>query len=172
MTISHPRGITFIEFLVTLLIAAMFISLAVPSYYSFIQNNKVVGITNKLAASFNFARMEAIKRGSKISICSASNAALTSCGSTSQWAQGWIVFTDADQNNAIESNNDLLKVHEPLPAGVTVTSNLAIVNYSTSGFLTSGTLTMTIRAQGCTGNNARTLSISNSGRLSISIAAC
>jgi len=53
--------------MVTLLVAAIFLGIAVPSYYSLIQNNKVVAMTNKLAASLNYARMEAIRRAQRVS---------------------------------------------------------------------------------------------------------
>ncbi len=169
---SYQHGFTIIEFMIVLTIAAIFVSVAVPSYYYLIQNNKVVSVTNKLAASFSSARMEAIKRGTRVSVCSAGNTSYTSCGNSSQWSQGWIVFTDADNNNAIDSSNDLVKIAEAPPTGSTITSNLSIVSYDGTGFTTTNALTMSLRTTGCRGNNARTLSIATSGRLSIATATC
>lgn len=165
-------GFTLTEFAVTMAVAALFLTMAVPSYYTMLQNNRASYIVNKLAASLNFARMEAIKRGVKVSVCSAGNAALTTCGNGSQWAQGWIVFLDADNNNAIDSNNDLVKVSEALPAGAAVTSNQSIVSYDSSGFVSSGVLNMSMSASGCNGTNARQLTVSASGRISIAKANC
>lgn len=170
----HKRslGFTLTEFAVTLGVAALFLTMAVPSYYTMMQNNRAVSTVNKLAASLNLARMEAIKRGVKVSVCAAGNAALTTCGNSSQWAQGWIVFLDPDNNNTIDSNNDLLKVTEALPAGTTVTSNQAVVSYDSSGFVSSGVLNMSMSASGCQGNNARQLTLSATGRLSVAKANC
>ncbi|MCW8450678.1 GspH/FimT family pseudopilin [Legionella quinlivanii] len=166
------KGFTLTELIVTLCIAAIFITVAVPGYYALIQNNKVVAMVNRLSASLNFARMEAIKRGVRVSVCSAGNAALTTCGSASQWAQGWIVFVDANNNNLIDSNNDLVKVNEALPSGTRINADAGIVSYNSMGFASSGAMNLSVTATGCKGNNARSLNISASGRLSISRIAC
>ncbi|KTD49468.1 type IV pre-pilin [Legionella rubrilucens] len=165
-------GFTLTEFMVTLAVAGIFMAVGVPAYYSLIQNNKAVGMTNKLSASFSYARMEAIKRGIRVSVCPAANAALNACGNGAQWAQGWIVFLDANNNNTIDSAADVVKIQEALPAGTTVNANLGIVSYDSSGFVTSGALNMTISAAGCSGNNARSLAITSSGRLSIGKMSC
>lgn len=165
-------GFTLTELLVTIAVAGIFLAVGVPSYYTMIQNNRAATMVNKLSASLNFARMEAIKRGVRVSVCPAASAALSSCGNSTQWAQGWIVFLDPDNNNTIDSNNDLVKVSEALPNGSTITSNMGIVSYDSSGFVTSGALNMTLSATGCQGNNARSLSLSSSGRLSIAKMAC
>lgn len=172
MGIRQCKGFTLVELLITVLVGTIFLLIAVPSYYNFIQNNKVVSVANRLSASFSLARMEAIKRGARVSVCSAGNAAFTACGTNTQWAQGWIVFTDADSNNAIESSNDLVKIAEALPSGITITANSNMVSYDSAGFLASNALTLSLRATGCTGNNARTLNIATGGRLSIAQAAC
>jgi type IV fimbrial biogenesis protein FimT len=169
---NDENGFTVIEFMIVLLITAIFITVAVPSYYSLIQNNKVVSVTNKLSASFNFARMEAIKRGARVSVCSAGNTSYTACGNSSQWSQGWIIFTDADNNNAIDSSNDLVKIAEALPSGTTINSNLNVVSYDGTGFTTTNALTMSLTASGCKGNNSRTINIATSGRLSVASAQC
>ncbi|MFC3909657.1 GspH/FimT family pseudopilin [Legionella dresdenensis] len=169
---SKHRGFTLAEFMITLAIAAIFIALAIPGYYSLIQNNKAVSAVNKLSASLNYARMEAIKRGVRISVCAAANSSLTSCGNANQWSQGWIVFIDTDNDNVVDGNSDLVKVNEALPTGATITTAAGIVSYDSSGFVSSGATTMTVRAAGCTGNNARQLAIAASGRVSISNVAC
>ena len=82
----------------------------------------------KLSATFNYARMEAVKRGSRVSVCSAGNSSYTSCGSSNQWPQGWLIFTDANNNNDIDSSNVLVKTNEALPNGTAITSNQSVVS--------------------------------------------
>ena len=165
-------GFTIIEFIAVLAIAAIFLIAAVPGYQALIQNSKVVTVTNKLSASLNLARMEAVKRGVRVSVCPAGNNAFTACGDSSQWGAGWIVFTDADSNNAIDSVNDLVKITEEAPGGTAISSSSSIISFDGSGFVSSGASTLTLRASGCTGNNARILNVSSSGRLSIATASC
>ncbi|KTD22340.1 GspH/FimT family pseudopilin [Legionella londiniensis] len=166
------KGFTIVEFIAVLAIGAIFLIAAVPGYQALIQNNKVVSITNKLSASLNMARMEAVKRGVRVSVCPAANNAFTACGSNTQWNQGWIVFTDSDNNNAIDSANDLVKIAEAVPNGTTISSTSSIISYDGSGFVSSGASTLNLRATGCTGNNARTVNVSSSGRLSVVTGSC
>ena len=166
------RGFTLVEMAITLVIAAIFIAVAVPSYYSLIQNNKIVSMSNALAASLHYARIEAIRRGARVSVCPAASAALNSCGGIGQWAQGWVVFVDRDSDDVIDPNDELVKVHESLPRGTTVVSNTAIISYDGSGFITSGATNLAISAAGCNRDNARNLALSTTGRLSITRVAC
>lgn len=169
---TKRRGFTLTELLITIALAGLFITFAIPGFYAIIQNNKSVTMVNTLSSGLNYARMESIRRGVRVSVCSAGNASLSTCGTNSQWAQGWIVFVDADNNNAVDSSNNLLKVNEALPTGTTVTANNALVSFDGSGFVTNGNFTMTVTAAGCTGYNARVLTLSTSGRLSIVRSSC
>lgn len=169
---DKAKGFTLVEFLVTMAIAALLMFVAVPGFYGVIQNNKIVTMTNKASATFNFARSEAIRLGANVSVCPAASAALNSCGSSSNWANGWIVFTDADGNNAIDSANDILKVNEALPVGTSVTASGNRVTYDSSGFLSSSAFTMNVVASSCYGKNGRVISISSSGRIAITYTNC
>lgn len=168
----RQAGFTLIELVMTIVIAAIFITLAVPSYFSMMQNNRVISLTNNLSAAFNQARMEAIKRGVRVSVCSAADSSLSTCGTTAQWAQGWIVFLDADNNNLVDSSNNLVRVNEAATGVITITANNSLVSYDGSGFITSGAFSATIRGTSCTGQNARVLSVSSSGRVSVTRTAC
>ncbi|WP_133127438.1 GspH/FimT family pseudopilin [Legionella nagasakiensis] len=172
MTNKRFPGFSLVEFLTILTIAAIFTTLAIPGYNALIQNNKIVSAANKLSASLNFARMEAVKRGVRVAVCPAANAAFTACGNNTQWSQGWIVFIDADNNNAIETTSDLVKVAQSLPNDAVITSSSDVISYDGSGFLTNGASSLSLRTSGCTGNNARVINIANSGRISIGVAAC
>lgn len=169
---NFRKGFTLVELMITIVVAAILIGLAVPGYFNLIQNNQIVGTVNKLSASLNYARLEAIKRGEQVSVCAASSSALSACGTAAQWGQGWIVFVDENDNNAIDAADTLIRVNEQLPTGVTVTTTAAIVSYDGTGFLSSNATTFTLSATGCTGNSGRQLAISGSGRLAISNVAC
>lgn len=166
------RGFTMIELMTALAIGALALTVAVPGMYTMIQNNRVVALTNQLSASINLARMEAIRLGARVSVCPAGNTAFTACGSAAQWAQGWVVFTDLDNDTNINNASDLVKVNEALPIGTTVIASSNRITFDSSGFLLNGPVTLTINAPGCTGRNARTLTISNSGRLSVTTVQC
>ncbi|MGQ3887446.1 GspH/FimT family pseudopilin [Legionella sp. CNM-1927-20] len=164
-------GFTLLEFLIAIALAAVFLALAVPGYYSTIQNNKVVSVVNEISAAVHLARMEAIRRGVRVIVCAA-NSSLTACGSSAQWTQGWLVFIDANNNNGVDSSADIIRVHEALQTNLSITANSALISFDGSGFLTSGAFTMTVNAPGCRGDNVRIINITASGRLSLTRGLC
>ncbi len=90
------QGFTLIELMIVIAIAAILMTLAVPSFSLMINNSKVTSATNEFIGSLNLARSEALKRSNNVSVCK-SNAAFTACdtSATTFTANGWLVFTDA-----------------------------------------------------------------------------
>ena len=84
------RGFTLIELLITVLMLAILVSLAAPSFNASIRDNRNLATANSLATAVANARSEALKRGRLVSICPSSNG--TSCGAN--WSQGWIVYVE------------------------------------------------------------------------------
>lgn len=166
------KAFTLIEFIITMAVAAIFIMVAVPGFYNVMQNNKITSMTNQLAASINYARLEAIKRGYRVSVCSAADASLSTCGTAAQWSQGWMVFNDPDNDNIIDAVTDLVKVSEAVPSNMVITANSNIISFDGSGFLLSVPITISLSALDCTGLNARVLSVTSSGRLTVARTQC
>ena len=165
-------GFTLVEFMTILAIAAIFTTLAVPGYRNMIQNNKATSAANKLSASIQLARMKAVRRGVSVAVCPTANNNFTACGSSSQWSDGWIVYVDSDEDNTIDALSERIKVSEGFSSDANVTSVSDAISYDGSGFLNSGGVSFSISTPGCTGNNARTLNVSASGRVSVVQAAC
>jgi type IV fimbrial biogenesis protein FimT len=95
------HGFTIIELLVTMVVLAIVAAVAVPSFNSMVTNNRLAGEINDLVATINFARSEAITRGVSVVVCkSADGAACTNAG---DWSQGWIIFTDTDNNQSVDA---------------------------------------------------------------------
>lgn len=139
-------GFTLVELIITLSVAAVLVSLAVPGLRAMIQNNRALADITALQADINLARSEAIKRGSRVSICrtNAPNAA-NPCGQGTSWADGWIVFDDEDGTVGQPDNAaDILKLRTQidLEAGSTFIGNQTLFAYLPSGRLNgaSGTV--------------------------------
>lgn len=86
-------GFTLIELIITILIVAILASIALPSLQEFVSSNRISAVNSRFHMALSYARSEAIKRGSNVSVC-VSNAAQTACDTTlDDYAKGWMVFT-------------------------------------------------------------------------------
>lgn len=87
------KGFTLIELMITVTLAAILLTLAVPSFQDTIRNNRLTTQTNEFIGALHLARSEAIKRGTQATICKSANG--SSCAGVN-WEDGWIVFSDLD----------------------------------------------------------------------------
>jgi type IV fimbrial biogenesis protein FimT len=87
------RGFTMIELLVTLSIAVIMLTVAVPSFQSLLLQSRLTSHTNELVLGMAYAKSEAVKRGVSVSVCASSDA--STCSGT--WQNGWIVRTNDGQ---------------------------------------------------------------------------
>lgn len=95
------RGFTIIELLVTMAVLAIVAVIGFPALGNIMTNNRLAGEINDLVATMHYARSEAITRGVSVVVCkSADGAACTAAG---DWSQGWIIFTDTDNNQAVNA---------------------------------------------------------------------
>ncbi|MFL0801631.1 MAG: GspH/FimT family pseudopilin [Agarilytica sp.] len=97
-------GFTLIELMVTLAVASIFVTLAVPSFQSSIENNRILTLNDKISATLQLARSEAIARSRSITICFSNDQ--TTCSGT--WSDGWIVFVDEDSDRVFDNGTDVL----------------------------------------------------------------
>ncbi len=116
-------GFTLIELMVTIAVAAIVLTLGVPSFERLIERNQLTANINELVASLNYARSEAVRRNQRISICHSSDG--NSC-SGSKFEEGWIIFADLDQDGDRDDPADtILRVHSALPQSISLGENLS-----------------------------------------------
>ncbi len=114
---KKQSGFTLIELMITLIIAGTLYAIAGPSLVNVISQKQSVATTNELLAALHIARSEAIKLNKRVTICESSNG--SSCSSTGEWENGWIVFVDSlgaasgstGSACANTTSNCLLRVH-------------------------------------------------------------
>lgn len=87
----NERGFTLVELMITILVGAILLGIAIPSFRTFIQNTRLSGEAGALVYSLTLARDEAVKRDASVEVCASSDGA--TC--TGTWSQGWIVCTPA-----------------------------------------------------------------------------
>ena len=101
MNIPKQTGMTLVELMVTLSIAAILASLAAPSVKAMLEKTRVRTMTNDFASSLFLARSEAVKIGFPVTIC-ASNATRTDCDvNATDYSNGWIIFRDYSMDRSL-----------------------------------------------------------------------
>jgi type IV fimbrial biogenesis protein FimT len=165
------KGFTLIELLIFVLVAAILLGLAVPSFVTLTKNKRVTTNTNEFISTLALARSEALKRVSRVTVCKSSNG--TSCSGTGGWEQGWVVFNDPDNDATVDSGTEtVLKYVSALSTGTTLrgTTNVAsYISYVSSGQtkLTNGTFqsgSIILCDDRGAGEHARNINLAVTGR--------
>jgi len=162
---SRKNGFSLVEVIVTMAIAAIVLTVGVPSFQSYTQNNRQTIAINELATALQLARSSAITHRMRAVVCKSSDGA--NCTTMGTWTQGWIVFTDADNNNTFDAGENILRVHGPVQGNVTISGNANtadLIVFNPQGILAS--LNGRITYCDSRGNNyATALFISRGGRV-------
>ena len=128
------QGITLVELIFTLAIAAIVLAIAVPSLSSLIDDVQMTTTVNSFVGNLHFARNEAVKQYQKIVLCPSVNG--TDCDNSNQWHQGLMIFVDnGDNTDMRDDGEEILRTQIPLSERINITSN----NKGILGFYPTGT---------------------------------
>jgi len=150
---SNEKGFTLVELIITLAIASILLSMAVPSFTTTIKNNRLTTQANELISSINYARSEAIRRGTSVSLTSASV----------NWHTGWVIA---------DNNDTTIRNHEAFDSGSSLVGSAATVTYRGTGFINAAAAITYTLCDDRTGETGRTITISLTGRPSVSDVVC
>ena len=175
----RKSGFSLVELLVTISVAVTLLSLAAPSFLAFINKNRLATASDELFVSLNYARSEAIKRRTTMTLCAKSTTGILcdTSGTAEDYAQGWLVFLDCNNNNAFDTalvcdaNNDgtvdspeeLLRVSDAIKGDIIISGDAqhtANIKFGLSGRVLQGAATFTIQSDGTT---FKTLEVTRSG---------
>jgi type IV fimbrial biogenesis protein FimT len=160
MSVKRSSGVTLLELLVTIAVAGIIATIAVPGIHSIIQNNRSVSYTNDFVTTLNFARSEAIKRRQTVTVCTSTDGAnCRTDADKDHWEDGWIV-TDA--------SGTPLRISAGFATGE-LTGSTSIA-YNETGASSINVFEMRIAE--CTGNHNRDINIGVTGRVSVEEVAC
>jgi type IV fimbrial biogenesis protein FimT len=115
------RGFSLVELMVTLFVAAILLTMAVPSFQVMVEDNSLTSQINLFIGALSGARSEAVKRGQRVGLCKSANG--STCVTTGGYEQGWIVFVDNDNDGVRDTaptNEELLRVNGALRQGLTL----------------------------------------------------
>ena len=166
----YQAGYTLVELLVVMALGTILLSIAVPPMTEMLNTQRSNAASSTFLASLNLARVEAIKRNARVIVCK--SAAGLSCELTGGWDQGRIMFHDANNNAALDADEQLIERFGAMPEGLSLTGNTQVANYVSysasgsaklmSGAFQAGTFTLCVAA--VPGANVQQIVLSSTGR--------
>ena len=171
-------GFTLLELLITLVVGAILMAVAAPSFTEFLRQSQLTSQTNDFLGAINIARSEAVKRSAAVTLCaSADNSAPTPTCGGADWDDGWIVFTDPDKDEVLGAGEVLLISHDPLDGGSTFVSTDATItsfNYLSRGAIEipGGAAQITISSSVSGIDNVRCITLNSAGRPAVAPTPC
>jgi type IV fimbrial biogenesis protein FimT len=167
----YQNGVTLFEVLIALAIVAIVSVMALPTMNASLQNSRVRTISTDFTSSLNYARSEAVKRDTPVSVCASQDTTnYNTCGTAADWRNGWITFIDPAGNGSIIATNRL-GIRESF-TGVIMTTTAGRVTFQGTGFLLAGATDYVINGTDCPGNYARLINVATTGRTSVNDGVC
>lgn len=165
-------GFTLIELIVSMAIAAIVLSVGVPTFRGVMLDGGMASNANRFVASINLARSSAVRHQRDATICASAdyNAATPTCGGGNDWSNGWIVYVDKDRDGAVDAD-EVLTVTEPMNANTTFSSStVGSFTYDARGFVDNAdTIDLCDNRSGETGRRVR---VNGAGRVNVSTETC
>jgi type IV fimbrial biogenesis protein FimT len=134
--------------MITIVIAAILLSIGVPSFTTMVRNNRITAQANEFITTVNLARNEAIRRGATINV--------TATSGSNAWQDGWSM--------TLASDGTVLRETAALEGDNTLTGSVSTFAFSSQGHSnTTDTLTL------CNSNTTkgRQINIALTGRISV-----
>jgi len=134
------RGFSLVELIVVMTVVGIVIGIAVPSYRYVTNSNRVSAEINQLLGDMQYARSEAVKEGSTVTVCPSNNATTSSPScltSGASWSSGWMVFSDANSDGAYGTGDALLRAQPALNSNDTLVpsdTGVTYISFNREGF--------------------------------------
>jgi type IV fimbrial biogenesis protein FimT len=178
------KGFTLIELMMTVTIAGIVLVVALPNFMTMIADSRSAALGEDFASALNYARSEAVKRRTRVSLCASSNG--TTC--TGAWADGFIAVIDYAPTDTAAAvtlvggappASKILKVWKKAETGATITATrsaaVTFIRFTSLGALARNDnlpLVIDTKLAKCSNNAARTINVGLSGLVSVVRKAC
>lgn len=127
---GSQAGFTLIELMVGVAIMAILLAVGVPSFQSAVASSRLTTSTNDMVSALALARTEAIRRGTRVTVCKSANG--TGCTTAGNWAQGWIIFIDTTRSSSdatVDSGEAILARQAAAPGNLVMAGSSGVPNF-------------------------------------------
>jgi type IV fimbrial biogenesis protein FimT len=144
---AASAGFTLVELMVVVALVAIVSAIAVPNFTEMVQRNNITSHMNEFIGAMNYARNQAITRGTYVTVCrtyndSASNNQVNCRSSSYQgrdsddWGSGWLVLVEDSSDAAAtfgfkDTDELVLKRYPSLASNYHIRKNGASTQYYT-----------------------------------------
>ena len=154
------RGFTLIELLVVLVLTAIIVGFAVPSFTTLIDNSRLTSAANDYVGFLNVARAQAIQQGRLVRI--------TPLDGTN-WSSGTVAWIDQDGDPSTVEG--ILRQVNMANSGVSVTGS-GVTGFKANGLERNGSAVTFTFCDSRTGETGRQVEISAGGRIATTEVTC
>jgi type IV fimbrial biogenesis protein FimT len=127
--LCRHAGFTATELMVVLSIALIFLTIAIPCFSALITTEKISLAVDDFFMAVNLTRSEAIRRGTRVDLVPSK---------AQDWATGWTVFIDANDNQIVDAGEEVITTHGPLSGNLKVKSTLTDSSKTYLAYIGSG----------------------------------
>ena len=140
-THKKDQGFTLVELIITIAIAAILLSIVVPSFANLIESSKTRATRDALVSSIYSAKEKAQSEGFFVYLCPTIDG--STCTNATDWGNHWLVYEDKDKDADASETLDLSK-GDIIIAHLTsktdsMKSDVAQVRFSPTGHATANT---------------------------------
>lgn len=104
------RGFSLIELAIAVIVAAVVLASALPSFRGVASRTQLAQTGNDLVSDIGLARNEAVKRAAEVTLRAKKN----------DWNGGWEIVADINRDGKVDDADTPLRVHAPPAAGYTI----------------------------------------------------
>lgn len=161
---KRQHGVTLLEMLITLAIAAILLTMVAPNVQSILTKNKITAEINEMSGLLQFARFTAIDEQATAVVCPSADFA--ACGT--DWNAPKIVFVDLNGNDARDTAEPLLLTSQSISSTNDMVSSTDVIRFLDSGAANTAA-TVKLCPNSKDAKFARALFVSLQGRTRISV---
>ena len=162
------RGVTLVELIVCVSLLSILVGLAVPSFSGLLADWRRDSAVRDFAGDLQLARSTALRTSRSVVMCATPDGLACAIGAAStDWRQGWIVFSDLDGDGALGNNEPVIAQRGPLMGLQRMRSNIVAgqIEFRSNGLLRRGNATVEVLAEGAAAQRLVSVRINTTGRV-------